>query len=193
MKKRSIIAMTFMTCALAIGLMGCGGSASGDASADASADASGDPVKPEYDVNEYVTLGEYMGLEITATQYEATQDDYDTYLNDLLDSESYYAKSDKKKIEEGDTVNIDYVGTVDGEEFDGGSATGYELEIGSDTFIDGFEDQLVGVKVGKTVDVNVTFPDDYTNNTDLAGKDAVFTVTVNYILEDEVIFQKSEI
>ena len=92
-------------------------------------------------------------------------------------------------VEMYDVVNIDYVGTVDGVEFEGGSAEGYELPIGSGTFIDGFEDGLIGVNSGETVALNITFPEDYSNNTDLAGKEAVFTVTVNYILEfnDETI------
>ena len=94
-------------------------------------------------------------------------------------------------VESGDIVNIDYVGKVDGQEFNGGSATGYHLTIGSGTFIDGFEDGLIGKNVGETVDLNLKFPDNYTNNTDLAGKDVVFTVTVNSIsrvpeLTDEV-------
>ena len=82
-------------------------------------------------------------------------------------------------------VNIDYVGTIDGEEFDGGSAEGANLTIGSGSFIDDFEEQLIGHKPGEEVEVNVTFPDDYASE-DVAGKDAVFTVTLNYISETEL-------
>jgi trigger factor len=85
-----------------------------------------------------------------------------------------------RAVEDGDTVNIDYVGKVDGEEFDGGSAEGYDLSIGSNTFIDGFEDQIIGHTPDEEFDVNVTFPDDYSTE-DLAGKDAVFTIKLNYI------------
>ena len=87
-------------------------------------------------------------------------------------------------VVDGDTVNIDYVGTVDGVEFDGGSTQGMgtDLVIGSGSYIDDFEDQLIGAHPGETVEVNVTFPDDY-YSTDLAGKDAVFTVTINGIYE----------
>ena len=80
-----------------------------------------------------------------------------------------------------DVVNIDYVGTIDGATFEGGSAEGYNLGIGSSTFIDGFEEGLIGVKTGQTVDLSLTFPEDYSTE-DLAGKDIVFKVTVNYIL-----------
>ena len=180
MKKR-LLALMFVG-AMALSLAACGSSASGDASAD----ASGDVEKPEYNVSDYVTLGQYMDLEVTATQYEATQDDYDEYLEELLEGEAYYPESDKEEVEDGDTVNIDYVGTIDGEEFDGGSSEGYELEIGSDTFVDDFEDQLIGAKVGDTVTVEVTFPDDYSSE-DLQGKDASFEVTINYILADEEV------
>ena len=86
-------------------------------------------------------------------------------------------------VADGDTVNIDYVGTVDGVEFDGGSTNGAgtDLVIGSGSYIDDFEEQLIGAHPGDTVEVNVTFPDDYT--ADLAGQDAVFTVTINGIYE----------
>lgn len=167
---------------------GCGSTASGDASADASADASSDaivvPDKPEYDALDYVELGQYMGLDIETTKYEATQDDYDDYVDNITSNAAEYETSDATVVEDGNRVNIDYTGKIDGEEFTGGSSTDYQLVIGSGTFIDGFEDQLIGAKVGDTVDVNVTFPDDY-SSTDLAGKDAVFTVKINAILNDE--------
>ena len=82
-------------------------------------------------------------------------------------------------VASGDTINIDFVGKMDGTEFEGGSGTDYNLTIGSGTFIDGFEDQLIGAKVGDTVTVNVTFPEDY-GQADLAGKAAEFTVTINH-------------
>ncbi|BDZ81438.1 FKBP-type peptidyl-prolyl cis-trans isomerase [Claveliimonas bilis] len=87
-------------------------------------------------------------------------------------------------VEDGDTVNIDYVGTVDGVEFEGGNTdgNGTDLVIGSGDYIDDFEDQLIGSHPGDTVEVQVTFPDDY-GNEELNGKDAVFTVTVNGIYE----------
>ena len=86
----------------------------------------------------------------------------------------------------GDTVNIDYAGSIDGVAFDGGTAQGYDLTLGSGRFIDGFEDQIVGHTPGETFDVVVTFPDPYENNPDLAGKEAVFTTTLNSIQETQL-------
>ena len=95
-----------------------------------------------------------------------------------------YSTDTSLTVEDGDTVNIDYVGTADGVEFDGGSTEGMgtDLVIGSGSYIDDFEEQLIGAHPGETVEVNVTFPDDY-YSTDMAGKDAVFTVTINGIYE----------
>lgn len=99
-------------------------------------------------------------------------------------TENSYSTDTSLTVEDGDTVNIDYVGTVDGVEFDGGSTEGMgtDLVIGSGSYIDDFEGQLIGAHPGETVEVNVTFPDDY-YSTDMAGKDAVFTVTINGIYE----------
>ena len=99
-------------------------------------------------------------------------------------TENSYSTDTSLTVEDGDTVNDDYVGTVDGVEFDGGSTEGMgtDLVIGSGSYIDDFEEQLIGAHPGETVEVNVTFPDDY-YSTDMAGKDAVFTVTINGIYE----------
>lgn len=94
-------------------------------------------------------------------------------------SESVVSES-AQTAEMGDTVVIDYVGKIDGEAFDGGTAENQTLTLGSGTYIDGFEDQIVGHQVGETFDINVTFPDDY-GASDLAGKDAVFTITLDAI------------
>ena len=140
---------------------------------------------PEYDASEYVTLGEYKDLTVEVTPVEVT----DEQVMDKIASETKQTLTEGT-VESGDTVNIDYVGKIDGEEFDGGSAEGYDLEIGSCTFIDGFEDGIIGMQVGDTKDLELKFPEDY-HSTDLAGKDVVFTVTVNSIsrvpeLTDEV-------
>lgn len=139
--------------------------------------------RPDYvgiqdlDIEEYVTLNDYANMTIEAVKSEATDDD----IKGIIDSELMYAT--KGEVKTGDTVNIDYVGKKDGAAFAGGTASGYELEIGSGTFIDGFEDGLIGVSVGDTVDLNLTFPENY-GSAELAGKDVVFTVTVNSILLD---------
>ena len=140
---------------------------------------------PEYDASEYVTLGEYKDLTVEVAPVEVT----DEQVMDKIASETKQTLTEGT-VESGDTVNIDYVGKIDGEEFDGGSAEEYDLEIGSCTFIDGFEDGIIGMQVGDTKDLELKFPEDY-HSTDLAGKDVVFTVTVNSIsrvpeLTDEV-------
>ncbi|WP_294785087.1 trigger factor [uncultured Eubacterium sp.] len=135
----------------------------------------------DYKVEKYVKLNDYMNMTVELSQdYSVTDDAIQSYIEYLMSQYPSYEVSDKKTVESGDIVNIDYVGKVDGEEFSGGSATGQHLTIGSGSFIDGFEDGLIGKNVGDTVDLNLKFPDDY-NNTDLAGKDVVFTVTINSI------------
>ena len=98
-------------------------------------------------------------------------------------SDTTYSTDTSLTVEDGDTVNIDYVGSVDGVEFEGGNTQGQgtDLLIGSGSYIDDFEDQLIGTHPGDQVEVTVTFPDPYQNNTDLSGKEAVFEVTVNGI------------
>lgn len=90
-----------------------------------------------------------------------------------------YTVDTSYSVKDGDIVNIDYVGSIDGVEFEGGTAQSAKLEIGSGTFIDDFEEQLIGAHPGETVDVNVTFPSNYQKAPELAGKDALFKVTIN--------------
>ena len=121
--------------------------------------------------------------------YTVSDADIQSYIEYLMSMYPSYEVSDKKTVESGDVVNIDYVGKIDGEEFSGGSATGQHLKIGSGSFIDGFEDGLIGKNVGETVELNLTFPENYSNNTDLAGKAVVFTVTINSIdTEKEMVY-----
>lgn len=131
-----------------------------------------------------VTLGNYIGIEYTPSAVsEVTDKQIEEAVQEKLAS---YAKTNEitdRAVKEGDTVNIDYVGKVDGKEFSGGSFEGYDLTIGSGKFIDGFEDGLIGAKKGETRDVEVTFPEVSKNSPELAGKDAVFTVKVNSITE----------
>ena len=136
----------------------------------------------DYKVEKYVKLNDYMNMTVELSKdYTVSDADIQSYIEYLMSMYPSYEVSDKKTVESGDVVNIDYVGKIDGEEFSGGSATGQHLEIGSGSFIDGFEDGLIGKTVGETVELNLTFPEDYTNNTDLAGKAVVFTVTINSI------------
>lgn len=138
-----------------------------------------------------VTLPEdYAALTLPAGTDEVTEEDIDTYVKqNLLYNASTLPQVTDRAAEMGDIVSIDFVGTVDGEKFDGGSSQDYILELGSGSFIDDFEDQIAGHTPGETFDVEVTFPDPYDSNPDLAGKDAVFATTLNYVadLTDEWI------
>ncbi len=142
-------------------------------------------VLKDYPVENYVTLGDYKNIEVTIPGKEVTQEEWDT-LNAQVYSDFVTDVSGIKDraVEMGDLINLDYSGMKDGVVFDGGTATNQQLGIGSKSFIDGFEDGLVGVMPGETVDLNLTFPDDY-GNTELAGQAVVFTVTVNFIYPGE--------
>ncbi|WP_205839213.1 trigger factor [Velocimicrobium porci] len=137
-----------------------------------------------YKISDCVQLGEYKGLKKEAAK--VTDEDVDTYIKQQLESNAEKKKIKEGKVKDGDTVNIDYEGKKDGKAFEGGSQKGYDLTIGSNTFIDGFEDGLIGAKVGETVKLNLTFPKNY-NSKELAGKKVVFTVKVNYIQGDPII------
>ncbi len=141
-----------------------------------------------YDAGDYVSLGDYMNMEVTLDKdYQVTDDMVKNYVNNnVIANYPYYVESDKTVVENGDVANIDYEGLLDGEAFDGGTAQDYDLEIGSGSFIDGFEDGLIGAEVGKETDLNLTFPEDY-GNSNLAGKEVVFKVTVNAIKEKQDI------
>lgn len=131
---------------------------------------------------DYVTLCDYKGMTVAAKDIEVTDEEFDAYIaENILASYAETVEVTDRAVESGDTVNIDYVGSMDGVEFEGGSYEGYSLKIGSGTFIPGFEDQIIGHEIGEEFDVNVTFPDPYKNNPDLAGKPAVFKVTLNSI------------
>lgn len=131
-------------------------------------------VKPE------VKLGEYKGLEVEKTETEVTDEDVQNELTRLQEQQAELVVKEDGAIENGDTVNLDFEGFVDGEAFEGGKAENYSLEIGSGSFIPGFEEQLVGEKAGAEKDVNVTFPEEY-HAEELAGKPAVFKVKIHDI------------
>lgn len=131
----------------------------------------------KYDLTEYITVGEYTGLEVDGFTVSVTDQEVDTRISDNLNAAGTTKTVEEGTVADGETVIIDFVGKVDGKAFDGGSSNDYSLTIGSGSFIEGFESGLIGVEVGKTVDLNLTFPADY-SSTDLAGKAVVFTVTV---------------
>lgn len=135
-------------------------------------------VRPE------VELGQYMGVEIEKVDTEVTEEDMDAELKRLQNQQAREITVERA-AELGDTVVIDYVGSVDGVEFEGGKGENYPLELGSNSFIPGFEDQLVGAAAGADVDVNVTFPEEY-HADDLAGKAALFQVKVHEVKAKEL-------
>lgn len=133
--------------------------------------------------SDYVDVpGDYASLTVEVEPAEeVTDEDVESTIQNQLESDqSLEEVTDRTEVQDGDVVNIDYVGTMDGEEFDGGSADDYDLTIGSGSFIDGFEDGLIGAEVGDTVTLDLTFPDDYSDSTK-AGKDVEFEVTINKI------------
>lgn len=147
------------------------------------------------DLKKYVTLGEYKGLEGEKSTLTVSDAEVEYQIEGQM---KYNAQEvTDRPAQEGDIVNISYVGKVDGKEFEGGKGSNYDLELGSKTFIEGFEEGLVGVTKGQELDINVTFPDPYQNNTELSGKPAVFSVSVNSIskapeLTDEWVASNTE-
>ncbi|NLL78581.1 MAG: trigger factor [Clostridiales bacterium] len=180
MKKK--ILMMMMTALTAGALFGCG--------AETAAPEETAELK-EIKTEEYVELGEYTGLQVSAPAPEVTEEEVQKYIDYMLRMKAEPVEVTDRPVEDGDTVNIDYEGKLDGVPFDRGADQGFDLTIGSHSFIDGFEEGLIGATTGETLDLNLTFPDPYTNNPDLAGKPVVFTVKVNAIkavpqLDDEL-------
>jgi len=197
MKIRRLLTV-LLTGALIAGLAGCGSSsepaveetaeeaaeeaAEEDIESGASAeDAGADKIVADpatYDnIEDYIALGDYKGLEIIRDE-DVVTDGYPEGIADLIGYRLSY-----DTVDYGRTVTMDYVGTIDGVAFEGGTADGADLVIGSHSFIDDFEDQLVGAKPGDVVEVNVTFPEEY-GKEDLAGKDALFTCTIHSVWAD---------
>lgn len=134
----------------------------------------------DYKVEKYVTLGEYKGLEVNYPTPSVSDEDVSLYASDLVYEYTEY-NDVERAAELGDSVNIDYVGTYQGEEFDGGSDSDYDIVLGDGEFLEEFENAIVGKKAGETTTFNLTFPEDY--DEELGGKEVEFTVTVNYVCE----------
>lgn len=174
-------------------LFGCGTTKSKSDTESAStetktADLKSLPDYPDYKASDYVDLGDYKNIEVkvgSSSIVTLTDDMVTSQMKSMLEDETV-----DRAAKSGDIVNIDYVGKIDGKEFEGGSATDYDLRLGSKTFIDDFEDQLVGCKAGDKKDVSVTFPDDY-NIASMQGKDAVFSVTVNSVKQEKELNDKN--
>ncbi|MGM0470972.1 MAG: trigger factor [Bacillota bacterium] len=139
----------------------------------------------EVEVKPEVELGEYTELGLEEEPEEITEEDVEMELNTKQEQFAQLKEADHDEVQDGDFVIIDFEGYVDGETFEGGSAEEYTLEIGSESFIPGFEEQLIGAEVGEEVEVDVTFPEEYQQE-DLAGEGAIFKVDVKEIKEKEV-------
>lgn len=179
MKKRIVMLMTGIMC-VAVSLTAC------EASKGLETDM--------------LTITQYKGVEVAQVTKpgEVTDEQVDQQIQTALDAQAETKEIKDRAVKDGDIVNIDFVGKIDGKAFDGGSAEGHDLEIGSDSFIDGFEDSIIGHKVGDKFDWDGKFPDNY-GNTEYAGKDVVFSIVVNGITErtvpelsDEVVPKLSE-
>ena len=131
-----------------------------------------------------VTLGQYKGIEVVKLPAEVSDEEVEAELNAARKRGARMLDIDDREARMGDTANIDFDGYLDGERFDGGKAEGYSLELGSNSFVPGFEEQVVGMKVGEEKDLAITFPEDYTP--ELAGKDVVFKVKLNGLTVPEL-------
>jgi trigger factor len=207
MKKKIVVLM--LCTMMAVTALGCGGkknnaaegteiaeSVNGTETTEAEAEAAVEYESPAYDLkaSDYVTLCDYSKVPVTITgDYDVDDQDAKDYFEQMF---SYYgpfyvADDTKTTVGEGDIVNVDYVGKLDGEAFDNGSAEDQNIDVDnncsagsqSSSFIDGFTDDLKGASVGDVIDSDVTFPDNY-GNADLAGKQVVFTFTVNSIQKE---------
>lgn len=195
MKKRVLLIMGLCLLLLA---GGCSRNSAGDAKKSTTSDTSksstntntstsstvavvtGIPEREAYKASDYIKLGKYKGIEISVVKTEVTDADVENQIKTTLDSKKTYEKIKKDTVENGDTVNIDFQGIMNGKAFDGGSSAGFDLKVGSNQFIDGFEKGLIGKKVGDKVSLDLKFPKNY-GQTDYAGKAVTFKVTINYI------------
>lgn len=189
MKKKAAAVVLASVMAASIVLGGCGSKASETGNASGSVSASAEPTEytakemlesTDYDVNDYVKLGKWKKIKVEVDKsYEMTDENIKEAGNNIISSTTYYEEVDDAAAEK-DKVNIDFEGTMNGEAFDNGSSSNYDLVLGSGSFIDGFESGLVGHKAGETVTLNLTFPSDY-EKTDLAGQPVTFTVKINKV------------
>lgn len=169
--KRKLLAVMMLICLfVTMGLTGCGKAENPYAG---------------LNLEEYLKMGEYNGLEKSEIKVSVSDEEVQTQIKANLEATAETVEKKEGKVKVGDTANIDYEGKKDGVAFDGGTAEGYDLQIGSGTFIEGFEEGLIGKEIGGTYDLNLTFPEDYSSE-DLAGQDVVFTVKINYVNSQKI-------
>ena len=139
----------------------------------------------DFDASKYVELGDYKSVEISVDEPTVTEEELENTIQYWLEERPLNVPVTDRAAELGDVANIDYEGKLDGVAFEGGTDAGFDLTLGSGRFIPGFEDGVVGMEIGETKDVEVSFPDPYEYNPDLAGKPVVFTVTLNSLCIQE--------
>ncbi|MEG1436006.1 MAG: trigger factor, partial [Oscillospiraceae bacterium] len=141
-------------------------------------------IKLKVTVSPEVELGDYKSLSATKAPVKVEDSEIDEQINQILERSARYISVDDRAVEDGDMVAIDFDGYVDGKAFEGGKAENYDLTIGSGAFIPGFEEQVIGHKIGENFDINITFPNEYAEA--LANKDAVFKIKINDIKQKEL-------
>ena len=164
--KKSLIAIIVLTMVIIAAMTGCSNNKTTEAT------------KVDYDWKEYVELGEYKDLPFYTEEFTVTDEEVDEQIETILLYATEIETIMEGVVEDGDTINIAFVGKIDGEEFEGGSSQSYDLTVGETSMIDGFVEGLIGKNVGESVTLNLRFPDDY-HSTELQGKDVVFDITIN--------------
>jgi len=186
LKKQHLIVGALL--ALTIGLAGCSWSDitnqfMGKNATDAALSSSGPVAIEDYDLDSCIKLAEYKGIEVDCT---VSDEEIQNSIDQMVQMATTHKKVKKGKAKKGQTVNINYTGKINGKEFDNGSAEEVDIQLGNSGYIDGFDDGVIGMKVGKKKDLKLKFPSDYQDKT-VAGKDVVFTVKLNYIEGDEIV------
>lgn len=184
MKKILVLMMTFL---LAMSLMvGCSkdsssnnGETAESEEAEDTTPAIPDSMEAEYNVDDYITMGDYEGLPYYTATVEITEEQIDEEINARAQYATEVESVTEGVVEDGDMINIAFKGKIDGEEFEGGSSESFDLTVGETPMIDGFVEGLVGKNVGETVTLELEFPDEYPNNPDLEGMPVVFDITIN--------------
>lgn len=137
------------------------------------------------DFSDYIDLGNYKGIEYQAPDNEVSDAEVREYIEDALEETGTVRQVTSGVVTKDSVINMDYVGSIDGVEFEGGAASDVDFDIADNNYIDGFADGIIGHSAGETFDLHVTFPENY-GNEDLAGRDAVFRTTINYIIEEDL-------
>ena len=167
--KRKLLAFILVGMIMTTLLAGCSNKSGGTTTTEPSA---------SYDWKEYMELADYKELPYYTEEFEVTDEEVDEEIERLLLYATDMETITEGVVEDGDNINVAFVGKIDGEEFDGGSSESYDITVGTTSMIDGFVEGLIGKKIGETVTLNLRFPDDY-HSTELQGKDVVFDVTIN--------------